>query len=250
MNKKIRSLVLFFLLVLSGSSYAFSMESYCADDLAFEATVSDENVYVTNGNNYMVFVPKNSDLKNETPVYENGIVFYPGGLVEFISYAPLMHKLAEQGKVCILLKVHKDLAILNLRAAKYLKPIQNSYDVKHWYLAGHSLGGTGASIYYHHHMDWYEGIIFLGSYSSADFSKTDKRFLLVRGSNDKILRMNQYDKALKKLPANRTEVVIDGGNHGGFGCYGHQNGDGNYELATELTQIEKTVEIIQDFFHN
>ena len=89
MNKKIRSLVLFFLLVLSGSSYAFSMESYCADDLAFEATVSDENVYVTNGNNYMVFVPKNSDLKNEIPVYENGIVFYPGGLVEFISYAPI-----------------------------------------------------------------------------------------------------------------------------------------------------------------
>ena len=57
--------------------------------------------------------------------------------------------------------------------------------------------------------------------------------------------MDSYEKYRENLPADFTEVVIPGGCHAYFGCYGAQKGDGTPEITNE-EQIRRTAEAIGD----
>ncbi len=89
----------------------------------------------------------------------------------------------------------------------------------------------------------YEGLILLGSYSTADLSGTELDVLSVYGSEDKVLNREKYDENKSNLPDNFTEVVIDGGCHAYFGMYGAQDGDGTPTI-TNKEQINLTVDAI------
>ena len=45
-----------------------------------------------------------------------------------------------------------------------------------------------------------------------------------------------------------TEVIIQGGNHAGFGMYGLQDGDGQATVSN-IEQINQTVDAILDFIN-
>ena len=93
------------------------------------------------------------------------------------------------------------------------------------------------------HAEDYEGLILLGSYSTADLSDTDLDVLSVFGSEDKVMNREKYDKNKKNLPNGFGEFVIDGGCHAYFGMYGAQEGDGTPTITVE-EQIRITVENI------
>ena len=86
-----------------------------------------------------------------------------------------------------------------------LTEIQEKYpEIEEWYIGGHSLGGSMAASYLADHADEYEGLILLGSYSTADLSETDLEVLSVYGSEDKVMNRVKYEENKSNLPHNQT----------------------------------------------
>ena len=177
------------------------------------------------------------------PGEDSAFVFYPGGKVEHTAYAPLMHMLAKKGIDCFLVKMPFRLAVFGMnKAGKILE----NYDYENWYIGGHSLGGAMASAYASKNHNELEGVILLGAYSTKILDYENMRVLSVYGSNDNVLNIDKYTECVNNLPAGFTELVIDGGNHAGFGDYGQQKGDGNATISHE-EQWNITVNAIINF---
>lgn len=179
------------------------------------------------------------------PGEESAFVFYPGGKVEHTAYAPLMHMLAEKGIDCFLVKMPFRLAVFGMnKAGKILE----NYDYESWYIGGHSLGGAMASAHASKNHNDFDGVILLGAYSTKILDYENMKVLSVYGSNDKVLNTENYRVYTSNLPTDLTEVVIDGGNHAGFGDYGKQKGDGNATISHE-EQWNITVNAIVEFIN-
>lgn len=183
----------------------------------------------------MVFVPEEA---------KTGLIFYPGGKVEFTAYAPLMAKLAEQNVLCVLLKMPLNLAVLDVNGAA---GIPEEYPkVEHWYLAGHSLGGSMAASFAAQNADACEGLILLAAYSTKDLTETGLKVCSLYGDQDGVLNLEKYREYRNNFPEGTMEVVLEGGNHAGFGSYGAQDGDGESTLAPGA-QLQWTADRILEF---
>ncbi len=226
------SVVLAFAIIV-GACAIYLGDYYRADEGAVAVFSPTENITV-------------STLKNGSVVFEPqaatvGFVFYPGGKVEHHAYEPLMAELAREGILCVLVKMPFNLAVFDINAAD---GIQQEYpEIENWYIGGHSLGGSMAASYLEKRADEYEGLVLLGSYSTADLSETELDVLSVFGSEDKVMNRKKYEENKSNLPSDFTEYVIDGGCHAYFGMYGAQDGDGTPTVSNE-EQIRLTVENI------
>ena len=89
----------------------------------------------------------------------------------------------------------------------------------------------------------FDGLILLGSYSTADLSGSGLTVLSVYGSEDGVMNREKYDEYKSNLPEGFTEVIIEGGNHAYFGAYGEQEGDGT-ATVTPAEQLRQTAEAI------
>ena len=177
---------------------------------------------------------------------EIGFVFYPGGKVEYDSYLPLMRALSSEGVFCVLYEMPFNLAVLDINAAD---GICDEYPlISTWYIGGHSLGGSMAASYLSDNTDAFSGLILLGAYSTADISDTGARVLSLYGSEDGVMNREKYENNKKNLPADFSEIIIEGGSHAYFGMYGEQSGDGIATLTPE-EQILFTAEAIVDFLY-
>ena len=221
------------LAVIFGACAIYLGDYYRADEGAIAVFAPEDNVTVStlkDGN--IVFEPQGATV---------GFIFYPGGKVEANAYQPLMAELAREGVLCVLVEMPFNLAVFDINAAD---GIQEQYpEIEDWYIGGHSLGGSMAASYLADHTDEYEGLILLGSYSTADLSDTDLDVLSIYGSEDKVLNREKYDENKSNLPDGFCEIVIDGGCHAYFGMYGAQDGDGTPSIGHE-EQIRLTVEHI------
>ena len=177
------------------------------------------------------------------PGTEDALVFYPGGKVEHVAYAPLMHMLAEKGVDCFLVKMPFRLAVFGVNKAD---KILLAYDYENWYIGGHSLGGAMASAYAYENSHKIKGVVLLGAYSTKDIGNRGLEVLSIYGSNDKVLNMSKYEKNIFNLPKDFTEICIEGGNHALFGDYGKQKGDGTATI-TDNEQWIATVKAIMEF---
>lgn len=174
---------------------------------------------------------------------DEALIFYPGGKVEYTAYAPMLHGLAEQGIDCFLIKMPANLAVFGKDKAD---KIIEDYDYHQWYMAGHSLGGAMASVYTSGHIEDISGLVLLGAYASEDISTADFPVLILYGSEDKIMNRENFQKYRSNLPKNTTVLELAGGNHGNFGNYGHQEGDGKASISPEEQQslvIENIIKI-------
>ena len=224
------------ILVLAVAAGAYLMDYYHASQTALnELDDPAESVEILREDNRIVFIP-------DQPLA--GLVFYPGGKVEYESYTPLMKSLAENGILCVLTHMPGNLAVLNQNAADGIPEIFP--EITKWYLGGHSLGGTIAGIYLADHPNEYDGLILLASYSTADLSATDLKVLSICGSEDGVMNRDAYEKNRAMLPSGAEEVVIQGGCHAFFGDYGEQEGDGT-PIITQQEQQRQTVNQIVDF---
>lgn len=173
-----------------------------------------------------------------------GFIFYPGGKVEYTAYVPLIYCLAQNGVVCVITEMPFNLAVMDINAAD--KALEKLADVKNWYVGGHSLGGSMAASWVEGTDDDIDGLILLASYSTADLSQKDIDVLSIYGTEDNVLNIEKYNKYFSNLPADTTELIIEGGNHAQFGCYGQQDGDGQAIIADTL-QWDITVNAITEF---
>ena len=152
-----------------------------------------------------------------------------------------MEALASEGILCVLVEMPFRLAVLDMNAAEGIPAAFP--EVERWYLGGHSLGGSMAASYLASHTEDFDGLILLGSYSTADLSESGLSVLSVYGSEDGVLNREKYAEYKPNLPEGFTETVIEGGNHAYFGVYGEQEGDGT-ATVTPAEQLERTVEAI------
>lgn len=172
-----------------------------------------------------------------------GLIFYPGGKVEFTAYAPLMAALAEEDILCVLVKMPFHLAVLDMDAAEGI-PAEYP-EVERWYLGGHSLGGSMAAGYAAKQAEDYEGLILLAAYSTADLTDTGLEVLSLYGDRDQVLNREKYEQYRPNLPESALETAIEGGNHANFGFYGPQEGDGEAAISRQEQQAV-TVEAIRN----
>ena len=146
-----RRVFLCLLAILLAVCIAFDIyvsDYYHTDPAAEDAMVSDDVVSVTEQNGNWVFAP-------ESPTA--GLIFYPGGKVENTAYAPLLHDLAEDGILCVLVKMPCNLAVLDRNAADSIP--ERFSEVTDWYIGGHSLGGAMAASYAAKHTDELDGLV-------------------------------------------------------------------------------------------
>jgi len=220
------------LAIIFGVCAIYLGDYYRADEGAIAVFAPEEKISISVLDNGVVFEPENATV---------GLIFYPGGKVDHNAYQLLMSELAREGILCVLVEMPFRLAVFDINAAD---GIQKQYpEIEDWYIGGHSLGGSMAASYLADHVDEYEGLILLGSYSTADLSDTDLDVLSIYGSEDKVLNREKYDKNKTNLPDGFCEVVIDGGCHAYFGMYGAQDGDGTPTISNH-EQIRLTVESI------
>ncbi len=227
------------LVAVTVAAFAVYVNDYYKADLGAVAVMasSDEVSVHTLEDNTIVYMPKDPKA---------GLIFYPGGKVEYISYIPLMEACASRGIACVLLEMPFNLAVLDVNAAEGICEMYP--EIEDWYIGGHSLGGSMAASYLSENTDDFEGLVLLGSYSTADLSETDVDVLSVYGSEDTVLNREKYNENKSNLPDDFKEIVLDGGCHAYFGMYGKQEGDGT-PLISNTEQIEKTADAIGELIN-
>lgn len=239
-NKKLKIILISLLCVVAICCAGFGVyvsDYYRANDTALAATFSDNEVTVIEKNNdCMVFTPKNP---------ERGMVFYPGGKVEYTAYAPLMKELAREGFFCVLVKMPFNLAVFDISAADDV--ISEYTNVDEWYIAGHSLGGAMAASYASKNADKLEGLILLAAYSTEDLTDSGLNVIQIQGREDGLFwdDMEDVKKYQPNLPDDFSQLCIEGGCHAYFGSYGEQEGDGKPTI-TPKEQVRQTVEFITE----
>ena len=168
--------------------------------------------------NVTTFKAKNSRLT---------VVFYPGGLVEPASYSNWAAQLAQAGYTVKIVHFPLNLAVLAPNQANKVVGPHEQYVI-----GGHSLGGAMAARYAAQaDKKNLKGVFLLAAYLS------------VTASRDGVLNWSHYEANKKYLPRDTTFTTISGGNHGGFGSYGHQQGDkiAHISNATQQQQVAQAL---------
>ena len=223
------------LVMIVGACAIYLGDYYRADYEAIGAFLPQGTTFKEEPNGMIVFEPEGA---------EKGLIFYPGGKVEYLAYQPLMQAFAAEGILCVLVEMPFNLAVLDVDAAD---GIQEEFpEIEEWYIGGHSLGGSMAASYVADHTDEYEGLVLLASYSTAELADSGLNVISIYGSEDKVLNREKYEKNRSNLPADLTEYVIDGGCHAYFGVYGYQEGDGTPTISNQQ-QIELTAQQLTDW---
>ena len=204
---------------------------------AITALQSGANVTVTT-DNFITFQPVN--LKPST-----AFIFYPGGRVDYRSYAVPLRAIAEQGYLVVLVPVRLNLAFFDINAAE---PVFEKYpEITHWAVGGHSLGGVASALFAKDHPQ-VEGLVFWASYPADDSLKNSSlKMISIYGTED-MAGMGKFDETKLFLTADAQYVVIDVGNHAQFGDYGPQPGD-NAALISRADQQAQVTQATSDFLN-
>lgn len=225
-----------FLMILVSTFFIYVSFYYKSSSLALNSLKSDSVVKVEE-NGDILFKPI-SNAKNI------GFIFYPGAKVEASSYAPIAKEIASHGYTVIIAKMNFNLAILSPNKADSI--ISKYKDINTWVIGGHSLGGVMAANYAFENSK-IKGLVLLASYpeDKKDFSSKQIKVLSLWGSNDKVADLNKVKEAKNVMPRDSKFIEIKGGNHGGFGDYGHQKGDGEPSITNKQQMIYTSKYIIK-----
>ena len=217
-------ILLTILVLLAGGFFWYVSDYYRAEDVALEVLASGDHLEVRD------------HLTILSPFYPTYtvIIFYPGAKVVAAAYLPLLDQLRQTGLTCILVEMPFHLAIFDVNAAEGV--MAQFPDIRHWYIAGHSMGGAMASQFASEHPDEVDGLILLGAYLYGGYPPADT--LTIYGS------LNQSVE--DQIDYTENVVEIQGGNHAQFGNYGPQEGDLPATISAEEQQAQ-TMTAISDF---
>jgi hypothetical protein len=210
-----------------------------AREVALSALQSDERVKVVETHDYILFEP----VVEKAMV---GFIFYPGGHVEFRSYAPILHKIAAEGFLVILVRVKLDLAFFDVEAgAPFLRQFP---EIRVWTTGGHSLGGVASAWFAAKHPE-IKAVVFWASYPADDaLLGRDIKMLSIYGTEDGGLDNGKKIEMYKKYqPKDTVFYEIKGANHGQFADYGPQPGDKPATIS-QAEQFDITARLTADFF--
>lgn len=217
-------IVLLTLAILAGAFFWYVSDYYRAEDVALAVMAQDNGI------------TRQDDLTILSPTYptDTAIIFYPGAKVEAEAYLPLLDQIRQTGVTCILVHMPFRMAIFDADAAEEV--IAQFPEIRHWYIAGHSMGDAMASKFAADHPDQVDGLILMGAYIYGDYP--DENTLTIYGS------LNQSVE--DHIDYTENIVEIEGGNHAQFGNYGPQKGDLPAIISAQEQQ-RQTVAAIEAF---
>lgn len=187
---------------------------------------------------------------NQSPT--TGLILYPGGRVDYRSYAPAARAIAEQGYFVVIPRMPLNLAVFS--PGKAADVMAAHPEIEQWVVGGHSLGGAMAANFTFSNPDSVDGLAFWAAYPAGSndlSSRTDLPLISIYGTEDMGLEGIEASPAL--LPTQTQWVVIEGGNHAQFGWYGSQPGDGVATISREEQQaqiVETTVAFLATIDHS
>lgn len=218
------------LLLAVGGFVVWAANPLGPEEQALAALEAGADVTVSTGDS-IIFQP--TGIEPET-----GMIFYPGGRVDYRSYAAVLHEIAEQGFVVVLVPAPLNLMVFDPNAAGTIIP--QFPQIGHWAVGGHSLGGVMAAQYAGSHTDKVQGLVLWASYpaSNNDLSDSGLKVLSIYGTLD-MGGVEPFQASRALLPTDTTWLVIEGGNHAQFGDYGFQPGDNpaTVSAADQQTQV-------------
>ena len=188
------------------------LRPYPADDIAVTATHSTPTVDVVD----------NASSWELRPVHVSGIgvVFFPGALVDPRAYLAILHPLAEQGHLVVVLKPPLSMALL----ASVTPALDTHRDITRWAVGGHSLGGVAAASAVGDPR--IRGVFFWASYPARDLSNAAITAASISGERDGLSTPADIRASRSQLPPSTVFTQIPGAVHAFFGDYGPQSGDG------------------------
>ena len=197
---------------------------------AYEALKSDSAVNVST-KDWIIFQPV-------IPNKNMGFIIYPGGRVDFRSYAPMAHRIAAEGYLVVIVRMPLNLAVFGVNIASEV--IETYSQVNSWIIGGHSLGGTMAAQFAHENPSEVKGLVLWAAYpaSGTDLSQNSLIVTTIHGTNDGLVSSSQIEDSLELLPVSTSRIEITGGNHAQFGWYGDQGGDNSATISREEQQSQ------------
>ena len=197
---------------------------------AYEALESDSTVIVSI-KDWIIFQPV-------IPHTNVGFIIYPGGRVDFRSYAPMAHRIAAEGYLVVIVRMPLNLAVFGVNIASDV--IESYSQISSWVIGGHSLGGTMAAQFVHENPSKVKGLVLWAAYpaSGTDLSQKSLIVATIYGTNDGLVSYSQIEDSLKLLPVSTSRIEIVGGNHAQFGWYGDQGGDNAAIISRDEQQTQ------------
>jgi pimeloyl-ACP methyl ester carboxylesterase len=123
-------------------------------------------------------------------------------------------------------------------------------EIDHWVLGGHSLGGAMSAQYADDNAEQLDGLVMWGAYPAEadDLSDTELMAVSVYASEDGLSTVEEVEGSAAQMPASTEFVLIEGGNHAGFGLYGPQDGDGIATITPaeqEAQAVAATIDLLE-----
>ena len=224
-------------LAVAGLFIWSATSTYPAGETALAALESSSTVSVSQ-DGWIVFMPATEP--------ENGLIFYPGGLVAPEAYAPVLRQIAEQGVLVVITPMPLNLAIFDTNEANAV--IEAYPEISTWVLAGHSLGGAAAGIYAENNPGKIDGLAVWDSYppDSADLSDNDIAVISIHGTTNGVPNTDNFDDKRNLVPEDTIFAPIEGASHAQFGDYGPQKGD-VVPVISMADQHERVVALMMGF---
>jgi dienelactone hydrolase len=136
-------------------------------------------------------------------------------------------------------------AIFNTNKAHDIMKVHQT--IKHWYIGGHSLGGTAAAMFAEKNQRKLDGLFFFASYPASDNLKSSSlNVLSISGEKDRLATQEKIKKSKTNLPSQTVYHEIKGGNLAQFGMYGKQKGDQPADIPA-LTQQKDIIQTMLEW---
>jgi dienelactone hydrolase len=202
-----------------------------------ELLTSDARVRVDNRADALLFQPAN-DRGGA------GLIFYPGCPVPPEAYAPMAHRIAEQGYPVFVMHMAYRCAIAEDQQQQLFAATRAviAASRRRWVLAGHSRGAVHASRLLSEEPRLFQGLVLIGTTHPRDVNLASLTIPVTKiyASRDGVAPEEKVRANAHLLPSSTRWVRIEGGNHRQFGSYRYQLFDPSATISREAQQ-EQTV---------
>jgi len=167
---------------------------------------------------------------------DQGLIYYPGGLVDPEAYAFTAQGIAESGVLVVIPKMPLNLAFTGINRADGI--MAEFPEIESWTIGGHSLGGAMAAEYAKNNPAKLGGLIMFASYpaNNLDFVDFPIPILTIIGSKDP--GSPEQEAFYQDISPSARLFMIEGGNHRQYADYSFQKDDGIATIsALEQQQI-------------
>jgi len=183
----------------------------------------------------------------DVPVSGPGFLFFPGARVRPEAYIDHLALVAREGFRVVIVRLPFDLAILAPRRGEHVLRELGEAGARTWVVGGHSLGGVVAAGAARRGDPRIVGLVLFASYPADSGSLADRNIpvLSLYASGDGLATPDEIRDRARLLPADTRYVLIEGGNHAGFGSYGPQRGDGVARISPRVQHGTSAAEIVR-----